>query len=162
MSNNLLRIGNGFDSHRLEEGYKLILGGIEIPFEKGLVGHSDADVLTHSIIDCLLGASNLGDIGEHFPPSDPAFKGISSLSLLKNVKDKLLLEKWQIVNIDCILICERPKISSYKNKIVSSLAEALNLSVDRLSIKGKTAEKMGSLGREEGIVAISTCLLEKG
>jgi 2-C-methyl-D-erythritol 2,4-cyclodiphosphate synthase len=156
----MFRIGNGFDSHRLEANYKLILGGIPIPHSKGLVGHSDADVLTHAIIDALLGASNLGDIGELFPSSDPAYKGISSLLLLQKTLELLIKHNWQIINLDCILICEQPKISPHKQSIINSLSQVLGIRAEQISLKAKTAEKMGALGREEGIACLVVVLLE--
>lgn len=156
-----MRIGNGFDSHQLEAGYKLIIGGLEIPFERGLKGHSDADVLTHAIIDALLGAANLGDIGEHFPPTDPAYKGISSVLLLQEICALLRENNWEIINLDCILICEKPKILPHKKKIIENLAHFMGVSAEQISLKGKTAEKMGALGREEGIASMVICLLEK-
>jgi 2-C-methyl-D-erythritol 2,4-cyclodiphosphate synthase len=161
LSQKLLRIGNGFDSHRFESKRKLILGGIQIPYLQGLAGHSDADVLTHAVIDALLGAANLGDIGEHFPPSDPAYKDVSSILLLKKVCALLQAEHWQVVNLDCILICEAPKISPYKKEIIESLALVLNVNPSQIGLKGKTAESMGALGRGEGMAAMVIALLEK-
>jgi 2-C-methyl-D-erythritol 2,4-cyclodiphosphate synthase len=157
----LLRIGNGFDIHRLEDGYKLILGGVEIPFPKGLKGHSDADVLTHAIIDALLGAANLPDIGELFPPTDPAYKGIRSVILLEKVISLLESKGWKIINLDCTLICEKPKISDYKSQIKKTLSQVLKIQAEQISIKGKTAEQLGSLGRGEGIAVMVVVLIEK-
>ncbi|MDX1919336.1 MAG: 2-C-methyl-D-erythritol 2,4-cyclodiphosphate synthase [Candidatus Caenarcaniphilales bacterium] len=156
-----LRIGNGFDSHSFELGRKLIIGGVHIPYEKGLKGHSDGDVLTHAVIDSLLGAAGLGDIGEFFPPSDASLKGVNSISLLEQIIEKIKSENWSIVNLDCVLICEEPKISPYKKQILDSLSEALQIEFGQINLKGKTAEKMGSLGRGEGIAAIVVSLLEK-
>ncbi len=157
----MLRIGNGFDIHRLEDGYKLILGGVEIPFPKGLKGHSDADVLTHAIIDALLGAANLPDIGELFPPTDPAYKGIRSVILLEKVISLLESKGWKIINLDCTLICEKPKISDYKSQIKKTLSQVLKIQAEQISIKGKTAEQLGSLGRGEGIAVMVVVLIEK-
>jgi len=155
----LLRIGQGFDSHRFESGRDLILGGVKIPHTHGLKGHSDGDVLTHAIIDSLLGAASLGDIGEHFPVGDPKYKDAHSLDLLTEVIEDLWKGDWRIVNIDCIIICEAPKLTSHKNTIEESLSKVLRLKARQLNIKAKTAERMGSLGREEGIAAWSTTLL---
>ena len=140
--------------------YKLILGGVQIEFEKGLMGHSDADVLTHAIIDALLGASALPDIGELFPAEDMAYKNISSLLLLQEVHKILQKENYKIVNLDCILICEKPKISIYKKNIIASLALALQIDEKQINLKAKTAEQMGSLGREEGIASLVVALIE--
>lgn len=149
----MTRIGFGFDVHKLTEGRKLILGGVEIPFEKGLLGHSDADVLLHAICDALLGAAALGDIGKHFPDTDIDFKGISSIELLKQV-DKLLKAKGFVVgNIDSTLVMERPKIISYVRQMQKNIAEALEISEDQVSIKATTNEGMGFIGVGEGAVA---------
>ncbi len=161
MSKNFLRIGQGFDSHRLEPNRDLILGGIKIPHEKGLAGHSDADVLTHAIIDALLGASNLGDIGEHFPPSDPQFKDANSIAMLQKIIFLLKANRWEICNLDAVIVCEKPKISPFKAQIIHSLAAAMQVLPEQISLKGKTAEKMGALGREEGIAVIAVALLQK-
>ncbi|MBQ9061126.1 MAG: 2-C-methyl-D-erythritol 2,4-cyclodiphosphate synthase [Firmicutes bacterium] len=145
------RVGTGFDVHVLTEGRKLILGGVDIPFEKGLDGHSDADVLTHAVMDALLGAAGLGDIGLHFPDTDPAYKGVSSLQLLQNVKEKLEGAFYEIGNIDVTLIAQRPKIRPYVDQMRMNLAEVLQIDVSRINIKGTTTEKLGFTGREEGI-----------
>ena len=145
------RIGTGFDVHRLTEGRKLILGGVGIPSPRGLDGHSDADVLVHAVMDALLGAAALGDIGLHFPDTDPEYEGISSLLLLTKVKEKLEEGFYNIGNIDVTVICEKPKIRPYVEEMRGNLAKALDLDVSRVSIKGTTTEKLGFTGREEGI-----------
>lgn len=158
----MYRIGLGYDIHRLEENRKLILGGIDIPFEKGLYGHSDADVLIHSIIDAMLGALALGDIGTHFPDTDEKYKDISSIILLKEI-DKLIQEKnYKINNIDCNIIAQKPKLKPYVNSIRKSLADALNINIDLISIKAKTNEKMDSVGELKSIEAHSVVMLIKG
>lgn len=155
------RIGSGYDVHRLTEGRKLILGGINIPFEKGLLGHSDADVLVHAIMDALLGAAALGDIGEHFPEDKDEFKDISSMVLLKRVHRILLSEGYNISNIDATIICQRPKISPYIGDMIANIGEVLGIAENRISIKATTTEKLGFTGREEGIAAEAVCLLNK-
>ena len=157
---NKLRIGNGFDSHRLVKDRPLILGGVQIPYSLGLAGHSDADVLIHAIIDSLLGASGLGDLGELFPDHDLQYSNISSLIFLREIQQKLEKEAWQIINIDSVVICEKPKILPYKKQIIASLALNLKIEPSQISLKAKTAEKMGALGREEGIACLSISLLE--
>ncbi len=154
-----MRIGQGYDVHRLSEGRKLILSGIEIPFEKGLLGHSDADVLTHALCDALLGAAALGDIGVHFPDTDMRYKGISSILLLKEVKSLLDERGYKIENIDCTVIAQRPKLSPYILKMREKLSDVLSLDLDRISIKATTQEKLGFAGREEGIAALAVCIL---
>ena len=156
-----LRIGNGFDVHRFEEGRPLFLGGILIENHTGLAGHSDADVLIHAIIDSLLGASAVGDIGELFPDTDNAFKDIRSTLLLEKVVSELASRGWGIVNVDSTVVCETPKISQYKLKMREKLAEIMQIPLDSLMIKGKTTEKLGFTGRKEGIAAFATALLEK-
>ena len=156
-----LRIGNGFDVHRFEEGRPLFLGGILIENHSGLAGHSDADVLIHAIIDSLLGASAVGDIGELFPDTDNAFKDIRSTLLLEKVVSELASRGWEIVNVDSTVVCETPKISQYKLKMREKLAEIMQIPLDSLMIKGKTTEKLGFTGRKEGIAAFATALLEK-
>lgn len=156
-----MRIGTGFDVHQLVEGRKLILGGIEIPFEKGLLGHSDADVLIHAVMDALLGAGALGNIGTHFPDSDNNFKGISSLILLKKVGEILQSKGYQIGNIDVTVIAERPKIAPYINDMIMEMANILKINQNRISIKGTTTEKLGFCGREEGIAAQASVLIRR-
>lgn len=156
-----MRIGHGYDVHRLVEERKLILGGVEIPYEKGLLGHSDADVLTHALMDAFLGAAGLGDIGKHFPDSDPAYKGISSILLLKHVSELLKGKGYSLVNADITLIAQRPKISAFVPKMLKNLAEAIGCDVDRLNIKATTEEKLGFTGEGVGMACHAICLLEK-
>jgi 2-C-methyl-D-erythritol 2,4-cyclodiphosphate synthase len=154
-----VRAGIGFDAHPLKEGRKLILGGVEIPFEKGLDGWSDADVLTHAVIDALLGALALGDIGSHFPPGDGQYKGISSLTLLEKVMSLKKEKGWRINNIDATIIAERPKLRDYIDDIRKSLSSVLKIEVERISAKASTANTLGFIGREEGMAAIATATL---
>lgn len=156
----IMRIGMGYDVHRLVEGRKMILGGVEIPFEKGLLGHSDADVLTHAIMDSLLGAAALGDIGKHFPDTDPAYKGISSIKLLEHVGRLLEENLYLIGNIDATIIAQRPKVGPYREEMRENIAKALKIPADKVSIKATTEEGLGFTGREEGIAAQSIALLE--
>ncbi|WP_028856745.1 2-C-methyl-D-erythritol 2,4-cyclodiphosphate synthase [Psychrilyobacter atlanticus] len=157
----MYRIGNGYDVHRLIEGRKLILGGIEIPFEKGLLGHSDADVLIHAIMDGLLGALALGDIGQHFPDTDEAYKGISSIKLLNHVK-KLIDEKgFEIVNIDSQIVMQQPKLKPYIVEMRKNLAEELELELNRVSVKATTEEKLGFTGEEIGVKSYAVVLLKE-
>ena len=156
-----LRIGNGFDVHRFEEGRPLFLGGILIENHTGLAGHSDADVLIHAIIDSLLGAAAIGDIGELFPDTDNAFKNIRSTILLEKVVTELASRGWKIVNVDSTVVCETPKISRYKLEMREKLAGIMQIPVDCVMVKGKTTEKLGFTGRKEGIAASATALLEK-
>jgi len=156
-----LRVGSGFDVHRFEEGRELFLGGILIENHIGLSGHSDADVLIHAVIDALLGAAAIGDIGELFPDTDNTFKNIRSTILLEKVVSELDSRGWQIVNVDSTVICETPKISRYKFQIREKLAEIMRIPLDCIMVKGKTTEKLGFTGRKEGIAAMSTALLEK-
>ena len=153
------RIGTGFDVHRLTEGRPLILGGVEIPFEKGLLGHSDADVLIHALMDALLGAAALGDIGRHFPDNDPQYKDISSMKLLEKVKKLIDEEFYGISNVDITVMAERPKIKSYIDDMTEKIGEALEIDKSKINIKGTTTEKLGFVGREEGIAAQAVCLL---
>ena len=156
-----LRVGSGFDVHKFEDGRELFLGGILIENHIGLSGHSDADVLIHAIIDALLGAAAIGDIGELFPDTDNTFKNIRSTILLEKVVSELDSRGWQIVNVDSTVICETPKISRYKFQIREKLAEIMRIPLDCIMVKGKTTEKLGFTGRKEGIAAMSTALLEK-
>ena len=153
------RVGIGYDVHKFASDRKLFLGGIEIPSEKGLEGHSDADVLLHSICDALLGAASLGDIGKHFPNTDEKFKNISSLVLLEKVNELISSNGYLIGNIDATVLAEKPKLFPYIHQMKNKIAETLNLSVDQISIKATTNEKIGFVGREEGIAAISVALL---
>ena len=154
-----MRIGQGYDVHRLTEGRKLILGGVEIPYEKGLLGHSDADVLIHAVMDALLGAAALGDIGQHFPETDPAYKGISSIELLGKVGALLEEKGYVIENIDATIIAQRPKLASYRPQMEENIAEALHLDPSRVSVKATTEEGLGFTGSGEGIASQAITLL---
>ncbi len=154
------RIGNGYDIHRLAAGRKLILGGIEIPFEKGLSGHSDADVLVHALMDAMLGALSLGDIGCHFPPSDPRFKGINSLELLKKVHNLVKNKDYCVINIDTVVQAERPKLKEHIPAMKDMLSEVLGLDKARISIKATTMEGLGPIGQGEAISASAVVLLK--
>lgn len=156
-----MRIGYGFDTHKLVEGRKLILGGVEIPFELGLLGHSDADVLLHAITDALLGAVALGDIGQHFPDNDPEFKDADSRKLLIHCYELVKKEGFVIGNLDATVIAERPKLMPYMDHIRKTISEDLNLEMNQVSVKATTSEKMGFIGREEGITASAVALLIK-
>ena len=155
------RIGIGYDLHRLVEGRKLVLGGVEIPFEKGLLGHSDSDVLTHAICDALLGAAALGDIGTHFPDSDPKWSGAPSLNLLAKVVELVDQHGFHITNIDATVIVERPKLKTYIDSMREQLASVLRIPIDRVSIKAKTNEGLDSVGRNEAIAAQAVVLLHR-
>lgn len=156
-----LRIGHGYDVHRLTEGRKLILGGVDIPWEKGLLGHSDADVLTHAVMDALSGAARLGDIGKLFPDTDPAYKGISSLKLLREVSGFLRERGWSVVNIDATLIAQAPKVAPYRQSMVENIAGALGVDTEQVNIKATTEEKLGFTGDGSGMAAHAVVLLEK-
>ena len=155
----LMRIGQGYDVHRLVEGRKLILGGVEIPYEKGLLGHSDADVLLHAVMDALLGAAALGDIGQHFPDSDERYKGISSVELLKEVGKILQENGYLIENIDSTVIAQRPKLLPYRPQMAKNIADALGIEPDQVSVKATTEEGLGFTGAREGISAQAIALL---
>lgn len=156
-----LRIGHGYDVHRLVEGRSLVLGGVEIPFEKGLLGHSDADVLTHAVMDALSGAARLGDIGKLFPDTDPAYAGISSLKLLREV-GRLLEEKgYAVVNLDATLLAQRPKVAPYKQKMAENLASSLGIEAEQVNVKATTEEGLGFTGDGSGMAAHAVVLLEK-
>ncbi len=157
----MYRIGNGYDVHRLVEGRKLILGGVEIPFEKGLLGHSDADVLIHAIMDGLLGALALGDIGQHFPDTDETYKGISSIKLLNHVKKLIDDRGFEIVNIDSQIVMQQPKLKPYIIDMRENLAEELDLELDRVSVKATTEEKLGFTGEEIGVKSYAVVLLRE-
>ncbi len=156
-----MRIGHGYDVHRLTENRKLILGGVEIPFEKGLLGHSDADVLLHAISDALLGAAALGDIGKLFPDNDPTFEGADSLFLLEKVALLLLEKGYRIVNIDATVLCQAPKLRSYIDTMRSNIARVCRISDGDVSVKATTEEGLGFTGNGDGIAAHSVCLIEK-
>ena len=155
-----MKIGQGYDIHRLIFGRDLILGGVKIPYEKGLLGHSDADVLIHAIIDSIFGAMNIGDIGERFPDNDPQYKGISSLELLRHTAKLLDNNGYKIVNIDSTVICEKPKLLPYKDDMKKNISNALSISPDLISIKAKTKEKSDSTGEGLSIEAMSVCLID--
>lgn len=156
-----MRIGIGIDIHQLVEGRKLIIGGVEIPFEKGLLGHSDADVLLHAVSDALLGAAALGDIGKHFPDTSADFAGISSLILLKKVRVLLERHGYKPVNIDTMLLLEKPKIAPHVLQMRKNIAKCLQMELDAVSVKATTSEKLGYVGKGEGAVAHAVCLIDK-
>ena len=157
----MYRTGLGKDIHRLVKGRPFILGGIQIPCEKGEDGHSDGDVLAHSVIDALLGASGLGDIGELFPPDNPEWKNADSMKLLETAWETVSRSGWRITNIDCVVTCETPKILPYRESIRKSLADVLGIEKEKVFVKGKTAEGLDSIGRIEAVEALVVCLLEK-
>lgn len=154
-----IRIGNGYDIHRLVSGRPLILGGVQIPHELGLLGHSDADVLTHAIMDAMLGALSLGDIGHYFPPTDPKWAGADSLVLLSQVYGLVRDKGWQVSNIDSVVVAERPKLKPHISAMRDRLAAVLELKPDQIGIKATTNEKLGPVGQEEGICAYAVALL---
>lgn len=154
-----MRIGQGYDVHRLTSGRKLILGGVEVPFERGLLGHSDADVLTHAIMDALLGAAGMGDIGRHFPDSDPAYAGADSLRLLAAVMEKLAEAGWQVGNVDATIIAQRPKLADYLPRMRQNLALVMGVLPDQVNVKATTEEGLGFTGSGEGIAAQAVALL---
>ncbi len=156
-----LRIGHGYDVHRLVPGRPLILGGVEVPWEKGLLGHSDADVLTHAVMDALCGASKLGDIGKLFPDTDPRYAGISSLELLRQVASLLAEGGWTVVNIDATLLAQAPKVGPFRREMESKLAAALKIPPDRVNVKATTEEGLGFTGDGSGMAAHAVALLEK-
>ena len=156
-----IRIGNGYDIHKLVTGRPLILGGIEIPHTLGLLGHSDADVLIHAIMDALLGALGMGDIGHYFPPSDPKWKGANSKILLEQVAQLIASAGWRIGNIDSTVVAEQPKLKPYLKEMRSAIARVLKIEISQISIKATTNEKLGAVGREEGICAYAVVLLTK-
>ena len=155
-----MRIGHGYDVHRLTEGRKLILGGVDIPYEKGLLGHSDADVLTHAIMDALLGAAALGDIGKLFPDTNPAYAGADSLVLLERVGKRLSDAGYRVGNIDATILAQRPKLAPHIPQMRANLADRLEIEVDQVSIKATTEEGLGFTGTGEGMAAHAVCLLE--
>jgi 2-C-methyl-D-erythritol 2,4-cyclodiphosphate synthase len=153
-------IGIGYDSHRLIEGRRLVLGGVEIPHERGLDGHSDADVLAHAVIDALLGAAGLGDIGEHFPDTDERFKDADSMQLLGIVVTTVIAAGFEIVNVDCTVVMETPKLGPQRQAIRERLANALGLALERVNVKATTGEGMGFVGRGEGVAALAVASLQ--
>ena len=156
-----MRIGIGYDVHPFIEGRKLFLGGVEIPYEKGLAGHSDADVLLHAISDALLGAVSAGDIGTHFPDTDPTIKGIESIKILSFVHGLVKKKGFAIINIDTVIVAEEPKIYPYREAIQQRIARILEIEIDRVGIKGKTTEELGFVGRKEGIEVFAVALVEE-
>ncbi|MCC8168485.1 MAG: 2-C-methyl-D-erythritol 2,4-cyclodiphosphate synthase [Clostridiales bacterium] len=154
-----MRIGMGYDVHKLVKDRKLILGGVDIPHELGLLGHSDADVLLHAIMDALLGAAGLGDIGKHFPDTDPAYSGISSMVLLERVAEMLSEKGYVVDNIDATVIAQRPKLRPYIDRMESNIARALEISPEQVNVKATTEEGLGFSGRQEGIAAQAICML---
>lgn len=156
-----LRIGHGYDVHRLVEGRKLILGGVEIPWERGLLGHSDADVLTHAVMDALTGAARLGDIGKLFPDTDPAYAGISSLKLLEEVGRLLTAKGYAVVNIDATLLAQAPKVGPYKQQMAANMAASLGIDAEQVNVKATTEEGLGFTGDSSGMAAHAVVLLEK-
>ncbi len=157
----MIRIGHGEDFHRLEKGRAFILGGVEIPFEKGPLGHSDGDALSHAIADALLGAAALGDIGTFYPPSEEKWEGASSIMLLKKLYARVQSAGWHLLNLDCTILCEKPKIAPYRQAIRESIAKTLDVDIDQVFIKGKTREGLGAVGRGEAIEAFAVCLIQR-
>jgi len=155
-----MRVGIGYDVHPLIEGRRLVLGGVEVPFERGLGGHSDADVLSHAVMDALLGAAALGDIGVHFPPEDPRFRGISSLELLRDVAKKLAQAGWQVVNVDSTIVAQHPKLAPFIPEMQRLLSQSLGTDEGQITIKATTTEGLGFAGREEGIAAYAVALID--
>lgn len=155
-----MRIGTGYDVHRLVEGRKLILGGVTVPYEKGLLGHSDADVLVHAVMDALLGAAALGDIGQHFPDTDPAYEGADSLELLARVRELLEAELYYVENIDATVIAQRPKLAAHLPQMRENIARVLGLELSQVNVKATTEEGLGFTGSGEGIAVQAVCLLE--
>ena len=156
-----MRIGFGYDVHRLGEGEELILGGVNIDYEMGLIGHSDADVLVHAIMDALLGALSLGDIGKHFPDTDEKYRGIDSLKLLRHVCELVRSEGYRLSNVDSTLVLQSPKIAGHIMSMRENIAKAMQTDISRVSVKATTEEKLGFSGRKEGVKAYSVCLLEE-
>ena len=155
-----MRAGIGYDVHPLVTGRRLVLGGIGIPFDKGLDGWSDADVLTHAIIDALLGAAALGDIGSHFPPGEPQYKGISSLTLLKSTGRKLAENGWRVNNIDATIIAEQPRLRDFIDRMRQQISQTLGIALSQVSVKASTSSQLGFVGRGEGVAALAVALLE--
>ncbi len=155
-----IRVGIGYDVHPLVPGRRLVLGGVDIPFDKGLSGWSDADVLTHAIMDALLGAAALGDIGSHFPPDDPRYKDISSLVLLEGVRKELAKNGWQVNNIDATIVAEQPKLRDYIDGMRQQLSQALGIDISQVSVKASTSARLGFVGRGEGMAAHAVAMIE--
>ncbi|MFC2008319.1 2-C-methyl-D-erythritol 2,4-cyclodiphosphate synthase [Chloroflexota bacterium] len=161
MERNKLRTGIGYDVHSLVPGRPLVLGGLDIPFDKGLSGWSDADVLTHAIIDALLGAAALGDIGSHFPPGDPQYKEISSLSLLKRVVGELSGYGWQVANVDATIVAEKPRLREHIDEMRQELSQTLGIGISQVSVKASTSDGLGVVGRGEGVAAMAVAMIER-
>lgn len=157
----MIRIGHGYDVHRLTEGRKLIIGGVRIPYEKGLLGHSDADVLVHALMDSMLGALALGDIGKHFPDTSPEYKDADSIMLLKKVSEIISEKGYAVGNIDSTIICQSPKLAPYIEQMRENIASALSCDVSQVSVKATTEERLGFTGSGEGIAAHAVCILQK-
>ena len=155
-----MRIGIGYDVHSLTPGRRLVLGGIDIPFERGLSGWSDADALTHAIIDALLGAAALGDIGSHFPPGDSQYKDISSLVLLEKAREELAKNGWRVVNVDATIMAERPRLRDFIDRMREQLSQTIGINISQTSVKASTSARLGFIGREEGIAAYAVALIE--
>jgi 2-C-methyl-D-erythritol 2,4-cyclodiphosphate synthase len=158
---NELRVGHGFDVHAFAADRKLIIGGVDIPYDLGLAGHSDADVLLHAICDALLGAAGLGDIGRHFPDTDAAFSGIDSRILLRRVAEQLQQRRWRVGNVDATIIAQAPKMAPHIARMTAHIADDLGVAIDRVNVKATTTEKLGFTGRGEGIAAEAVCLIER-
>ena len=158
----MIKIGFGYDAHKLVKGRDLILGGVKIPYEKGLLGHSDADVLSHAIGEAILGALSLGDLGKHFPDTDEKYKGISSLKILSKINGMAKKENAKIIHIDSTIVAEEPKLSPYIEKMRENIADVLKINMDQVSVKATTTEGMGFTGRKEGISAYAVVLMERG
>ena len=156
-----MRVGVGYDVHPLMSGRRLVLGGVEVPFEEGLDGHSDADVLVHAVIDALLGATGLGDIGTHFPSSDPRYKDVSSVSLLRQVVSLLRAGGWLVCNVDASIVAERPRLTPFISEMRGNIAEALGIDTEQVGVKSTTSKGLGFLGKGEGIAVHAVALVEK-
>lgn len=156
-----MRVGLGYDVHQLVEDRKLILGGVEIPFEKGLLGHSDADVLVHALMDAMLGAMGMGDIGQHFPDNDPAYKGVDSMKLLEVCRDKIAEKGYGVYNLDVTICAQAPKMAPHLQNMRQNIAETLDIDIDMVNIKATTTEHLGFVGDGKGMSAYATCLLEE-
>ena len=157
----MIRTGLGYDKHLLAEGRKLILGGVEIPFEKGVLGHSDGDALLHAVTDCLLGAAGMGDIGSYFPSENPEWKDADSAVLLKTVWDDIRSKGWQLENIDCVIKLEKPKFLPHREKVIKRIAEILQADESQIFVKAKTGEKTGEIGEGRAVECLAVCLLSK-
>ena len=156
-----MRVGIGYDVHTLVEGRRLVLGGVEVPFERGLAGHSDGDVLVHAVIDALLGAAGLGDIGTHFPSTDPQYKDISSITLLRQIGSLLQTQGWQVGNIDATIVAESPRLSPFVDQMRKRMGETLGIAPEQIGVKATTTESLGFAGRGEGIAAYAVASVEK-